>query len=450
MTQALAYSAIRNFSSTIAGRFEVLRCLGVGSVGAVYLCRDLDLLDTYSTSSNGIHSTNPSTAFDPLVAVKVLTLGTLRGPRRDAVIERFVEEARILERVNHPNVVRFKELVMDDAECAIAMEFVRGGNLKTIMLRQATKLAESFGEDYQGAIFPIGVTVRLLADICRGLQAIHDAGYVHRDIKPENILISVDGSIKLSDLSSALPIGDNRSRGYEVSGTIEFMSPEFLQSGLSTPEGDVYGVGMMAYQLITGTLPFQAPGIYGSVNIKLSDEPTPPEVLNPECSMLLSDLVSWSLRREIKERCPSPSAMLEVLESLLYAYPVARGDGAISELGTLDDAFIDDDLVALHDESRHGDQSRERSSISTQELIANPNLVRTIEFEKRRQLVMAARRQERLNKPARKDKLDLWLRVLILILAIIFGAALYLVSRLFFFPHLPHQFPMVFLAEELR
>ena len=202
--------------------YRIQRLLGQGAFGAVYLAHD--------------------TLLDRPVAIKELIV----TPQTDeAAFKRFLQEARAAGGLNHPNVVTVYALKVVQATVYLVMEYLAGGSLRT-MLEQRGPL-------------PVEEAVRIAADICAGLAAAHAQGIVHRDIKPENILLAADGRAKVGDFGIAhVPRGATGTQlsaltatGFQP-GTLLYMSPEQVKGRAVDGRSDVYQVGALLYEMLTG------------------------------------------------------------------------------------------------------------------------------------------------------------------------------------------------------
>ena len=196
-------------------RFRLERRLGRGGMASVHLAHDEEL-----------HRP---------VAVKVLD--TLAGD--DEARRRFVREARLAARLSHPNVVAVFDVGERDGAPCIVMEYVEGETLAELLARR-------------GRLEP-GEAVRLAVQACAGLEHAHAAGLVHRDVKPQNLLLRVDGAVKISDFGIARAAETTRlTTEGTILGTIGYLAPEQLTGGEVTPAADVYGVGAVLYEALTG------------------------------------------------------------------------------------------------------------------------------------------------------------------------------------------------------
>lgn len=212
----------------VAG-IEIETPLGRGGMGAVYLGRQLSL--------------------DREVAVKVLASELADDPQ---FLERLEREARVMARLRHPNIVAVHDFQRTEDGAAIVMEFVEGGSLREKLLQHPNGL-------------PVAEALRILRQIAAGLEAAHASGVIHRDMKPENVLIDADGTARVTDFGLALPLHEASTRltlsGTAV-GTVDYMAPEQFRGVEADPRLDVFALGVMAYELLTGKTPrgsFDAP-----------------------------------------------------------------------------------------------------------------------------------------------------------------------------------------------
>jgi serine/threonine protein kinase len=256
--------------TVIGGKYEVVRCLGAGSMGMVYACRHRDLQGQ-------------------LVAAKVL----FREVALDAVAAaRFKNEILASYGVSHPNVVRAYEFIRDGDLIAYTMEFIGGGDLADRMSRPE--------------LVSIAEILRLLSQMAAGVQAIHDAGIVHRDLKPENILLTNDGAVKIADFGIARKTdGPKLTEHGGVVGTLEYVSPEYMLRSQVDWRSDIYALGVLAFELITGEPPFKGDSAYASISKRLQTDPEPPSKYRSECPSGLDHIVLKALQRDPEERYQS-------------------------------------------------------------------------------------------------------------------------------------------------
>lgn len=252
----------------IGGRYEVIKCLGAGGMGLVYACRHRELSGH-------------------LVAVKVLFPEVAQD---EVAATRFKNEITASYGISHPNVVRAYEFLRDGEILAYTMEFISGGDLAGKIEKQNP--------------LPIPESIRLLSQMCAGVQAIHDAGIIHRDLKPENILLTKDGQVKIADFGIA-KTKNNTSRLTEhggVVGTLDYVSPEYMFNNQIDSRSDIYALGILAYEMVTGTSPFTGDSVYEVMNKRLKEEPKHPCDLRPDCPRWLGDIILMAMARDVEQR----------------------------------------------------------------------------------------------------------------------------------------------------
>ena len=286
----------------IASRYEVVKCIGAGSMGLVYACR------RRGEPGGG------------LIAVKVLFPEVSQDKTQ---LARFRNEVFAAYGVYHPNVVKVGEYSRDGDLVFYTMEFVSGGDLATKLSRSSEKPT-------------IPAVLRLLSQMCAGVQAIHDAGIIHRDLKPENIFLTKEGDVKIGDFGVArLEIGSARKLTEHggVVGTIDYVAPEYLLSSQIDGRGDIYALGILGYEMIAGELPFKGDSIYDTMWKRLKYDPPPPSQIRPECSPALDAIILKAMARAPEERFQTAQAMYDKLinlegveagEERLFAYAAAK------------------------------------------------------------------------------------------------------------------------------
>lgn len=267
--------------TVIGGRYEVVKCLGAGSMGMVYACRHREL---------GGH----------LVAVKVLFPEVARDK---IAIARFRNEIFASYGVSHPNVVRAYEYFRDGDLVAYTMEYVGGGDLA--------------GRISPGQGLPISETVALWKEMCAGIQAVHDAGIVHRDLKPENILLTDDGHVKITDFGIARTgHGPKLTEHGGVVGTIDYVSPEYILNSQVDWRSDIYALGILGYEMITGESPFRGDSVYATMTKRLKSDPKLPSELRPECPRELDAIIMKAMAREPENRYQAAAEIFYDLQKL--------------------------------------------------------------------------------------------------------------------------------------
>jgi serine/threonine-protein kinase len=267
--------------TVLGGKYEVVKCLGSGSMGLVYACRHRELQGH-------------------MVAVKVLFPEVAQDKVAAA---RFRNEIFASYGVSHPNVVRAYEYLRDGELVAYTMEYVGGGDLAERLSRQER--------------MPIAEVVRLLSQMAAGVQAIHDAGIVHRDLKPENILLTKEGNVKIADFGIARNRhGPKLTEHGGVVGTIDYVAPEYMLRSQVDWRSDIYAIGILAYEMVTGEAPFRGDSVYATMTKRLKTDPEPPSKLRPECPAALDKVIFKAMHRDPQLRYQAAMEIFMDLQKL--------------------------------------------------------------------------------------------------------------------------------------
>lgn len=272
------------------GRYRLVRRIGVGGRGVVYEARQEEM-------GRG-------------VAVKLLAEGF--AERRDALM-RFKREGRAAGRLNHPNVVVVHDFrINEDAEAYLVMELCDGGSLADELLKDDKA---SFAR-----------TAEVLIAVSAAVHAAHRAGIIHRDLKPANILIS-GGVVKVADFGLATLAEDDPAvglTGEHAVGSPHYMSPEQAQGVPADARSDVYGLGVIAYEMLTGFVPFSGSSVTAILMKHLTEAPRSPTTLDPLIPVEASRAVLHALEKEPSERFQSATEFAEALGAALGTGARAR------------------------------------------------------------------------------------------------------------------------------
>lgn len=222
--------------------------------------------------------------------------------------KRFIQEARQAARLAHPNIVNVFDQGQDGPITFIVMEYLPGITLRELL------------QDF-GALTP-AQTVDIVRAVLQGLDAAHTAGIVHRDLKPENVLLADDGRIKIADFGLARASTHNTATSQALLGTIAYLSPELISRGEADLRSDIYALGIMMFEMLTGAQPYQGDQAVTIAYQHQNDIVPRPSSKNPAIPALFDELVDWCTRRSADERPPHARAVLEHLveiEKLLGA-----------------------------------------------------------------------------------------------------------------------------------
>ena len=280
-------------SDTLGGRYLLSALLGAGGMAEVFLAHDRILgRDT---------------------ALKVLNEHYAKDER---FVGRFWREAQSAAALNHQNVVQiYDQGRAEDGRYYIAMEYVPGGSLEDLILRRG----------------PLGTSeaTRLASQVAEALQAAHRRGIVHRDIKPQNVLIGEAGDAKVADFGIALAASRTSTSGTNLLfGTPSYMSPEQAMGERVGPESDLYSLGVVLYEMLTGTVPFTAEGPLATAMKHLTELPLPPRERNASVPEAMDALVMKLLSKDPEDRYPNAAQLIEDLRRAREGLPLTFAGAA--------------------------------------------------------------------------------------------------------------------------
>jgi serine/threonine protein kinase/tetratricopeptide (TPR) repeat protein len=268
----------------LAERYEILELLGQGGMGAVYKAHDIEL--------------------ERLVALKLIRPDLASNPE---ILRRFKQELILAREVTHRNVIRIFDLGQAKGFKFITMEFVEGRDLRAI-LRERGKL-------------PPEETVRIISQVCRALESAHAAGVVHRDLKPQNIMLDAKDRVYVMDFGIAHSLETpGMTQTGALMGTPEYMSPEQAKGIKVDPRSDLFSLGIIFYELLTGISPFKADTAVATLLKRTQERPQPPAEVDPTIPKAISDVVMKCLEIDRGLRF---STAREILEDLGQEAPTS-------------------------------------------------------------------------------------------------------------------------------
>jgi serine/threonine-protein kinase len=274
--------------STFAGRYQIIEELGKGGMGKVY-----KVLDKETNEKVALKLIKPEIASD------------------EKTIERFRNELTTARKISQKNICRMYDLNKEEGNYYITMEFVPGEDLKSF-IRRSGQLA-------------VGTAIRIVKQVCEGLTEAHRLGIVHRDLKPSNIMIDKEGNVRIMDFGIARSLKAKGITGAGVMiGTPEYMSPEQVEGKEVDQRSDIYSLGVILYEMMTGRLPFQGDTPF-TIGMKHKGEtPQNPKELNTHISDDLDRVIMRCLEKDKEKRHQSAGEVRSELESIEKGIPTTE------------------------------------------------------------------------------------------------------------------------------
>ena len=276
---------INDTSAKTLGRYEIISELGQGAMGVVYKARDPML--------------------DRIVAIKTINL-TLPKEELAEFEARFYQEAKAAGGLSHRNIVTIHDIGRSDRVAYMAMEFLEGQELRRLMQSRVP--------------IQIAHALDIGAQVAEGLQFAHDRQIIHRDIKPANIMVLNDGLVKITDFGIA------RMRNNEVKtmtgmilGSPKYMSPEQVSGKRADTRSDIFSLGVVLYEMLTGTSPFVADNIHGVMYQTMNFNPPAPRTLNPDLPDVLNFIIAKALAKNLDDRYQKSADLSDDLRRALLA-----------------------------------------------------------------------------------------------------------------------------------
>ena len=266
----------------LGNRYEIIKKIGNGGMATVYQAKDRILKRN--------------------VAVKILRDEFTTD---EEFIKRFEAEAQSAAKLTHPNIVSIYDVGVEDNFYFIVMELVKGKTLKEIILEEHGPL-------------PWKWSVNVAIQIASALEKAHRNNIIHRDIKPHNIIITEEGVAKVTDFGIAKAVSNSTITAFGTTiGSVHYFSPEHARGGITDAKSDLYSLGIVIYEMVTGQVPFDADTPVSVALKHMQETPTEPRELNPNVPKALNKIIMKALKKESELRYQSSSEMLEDLQECL-------------------------------------------------------------------------------------------------------------------------------------
>ncbi len=272
--------AILNPGTVLGGRYEILQMLGLGGMGAVYKAQDLEL--------------------DRTIALKVIRPDLASNPE---ALARFKQELLTARQVTHRNVIRIFDIGEADGIKFITMEYLVGTDLRALLAERGK--------------LPPEEAIEIIQQVCAGLGAAHSEGIIHRDLKPGNIMRDSQGRVVVMDFGLARSLqSDGLTQTGAMLGTVEYMSPEQARAEKLDGRSDIFTIGLILYELLTGKMPFKADSAIASLLKRTQERAAPVTELDPTIPHSLSEVVAKCLEREPSHRFQSAQEMFDRIDEI--------------------------------------------------------------------------------------------------------------------------------------
>lgn len=272
--------SINSATPILANRYQLLQTLGAGGMAVVYRAKDINL--------------------ERFVAVKILRPDFSKD---EGFRKRFHQEAKSAANLSHPNIVTVHDFGLEGEQLFIIMEHIPGTHLKKI-IQEREKL-------------PIEEGLDIIIQAAAGIGYAHRAGFVHCDVKPHNILVAPDKRVKVTDFGIARALASIRpdEKTNIVWGSPQYLSPEQANGEAPSPASDVYSLGVVMYEVLTGKLPFYSKDANQMIKLHLESQPVSPRIINPEIPQPLEQIILKVLSKEPSSRYRTAEQFGRVLEN---------------------------------------------------------------------------------------------------------------------------------------
>ena len=312
------------------GRYEIREIIGVGGMAVVY--------KAFDNQENRI------------VAIKILKE---EFTSNEEFLRRFKNESKAIAMLSHPNIVKVYDVSFGDLIQYIVMEHIEGITLKEFIEREGSLRWKD--------------AVHFTVQILKGLQHAHDKGIVHRDVKPQNIMVLADGTIKVTDFGIArFARSDQRTITDKAIGSVHYISPEQARGEKTDEKADIYSVGVMLYEMLTGKLPFQADSAVSVAIMQLQRDPQLPTEINGSIPEGLEQITMHAMQKTPERRYQSAGEMLSDLSrfvrdpAITFEYPYFVDNAPTKFVGTVGS---DSDYELIDGDEAEENQAQEKNNI---------------------------------------------------------------------------------------
>ena len=269
----------------VVGSYKITEKIGEGGMGAVF--KGIDLM------------------LEREVAIKMLRPELASQPH---VVERFRSEAVTLAKLNHPNIATLFSFLRQGEDFFMVMEFVRGETLDSLIRRSGAMRCDT--------------AIALFCQALEGIDHAHRMGIIHRDIKPANMMLTETGTLKVMDFGIARVLGTSRmTKQGNIVGTIEYMSPEQVRGQETDARSDIYSLGILLYEMLTGRVPFSSDSEFDLMKMQIDDAPQPPRVFSAQIPQAVEQAIMRALAKRAEARFQGAGEFRNALSSALGTAP---------------------------------------------------------------------------------------------------------------------------------
>ena len=318
-----------NIGRKLDGRYEITELIGVGGMADVYKATDI--------------------MEDRTVAVKILKP---EFSKNEEFLRRFRNESKAIAVLSHPNIVKIYDVGFSDEIQFIVMEYIDGITLKEFIEQQGVLKWKD--------------ALHFITQILRALQHAHDKGIVHRDIKPQNIMLFPDGTIKVMDFGIArFSRIDGKTLSDKTIGSVHYISPEQARGDMTDERSDIYSVGVMLYEMLTGKKPFDGDEPVAVALMHMQDQAPMPRDIMPSIPEALEEIVMHAMEKDPADRYQSASEMIEDIDafklnpSIVFGYGKKKGESAPADEPTQFFSPVNETPVRKKKKVKHEEEDEE-------------------------------------------------------------------------------------------